>query len=165
MTEGSAMLDRFRLRFWSVSIPAVCALLASCAPAPKPPPVLALTMVGGADQNPAPDGTAAPIAIRVYQLTSTAKFERADVFALTDRETETLGTESAGSQEFVLTPNEKRKLDPMELKPMVQAIGIVGLFRDIDNAKWRAMAPVAASGPSNLVLAVGKQAVILKPGP
>lgn len=43
-------------------------LLARCAPAPKPPPVLTLTMVGSADQNPDPSGNAAPVAVKVYEL-------------------------------------------------------------------------------------------------
>ena len=151
-----------RVRF----LPWLCCLmlLASCAPPPKPPAVLVLNMAGGADQNPSSSGAAAPIAVRLYQLTATAKFERGDVFALTDREKATLGEDDAGSQEFVLAPGEKRKLE-IELKPMVQFVGVVALFRDIDNAKWRAMAQVATSGPTNLTLTVEKLAVTLKPTP
>jgi type VI secretion system protein VasD len=80
--------------------------LVRCGPSPKPPPVLSLTMTGGADQNPDSAGKASPVAVRIYQLTQTAKFERADVFALTEREDQTLGQDSAGSQEFVLSPGE-----------------------------------------------------------
>ena len=89
----------------------------------------------------------APVAVRIFQLTATAKFERADVFALIDREQQTLGADDAGSQEFVLAPSETRtvKLEP---KPGVSAIGIAALYRDIDHAQWRADAPVAASGPN-----------------
>ncbi len=59
-------------------------VLAYCAPPPKPPAVLTLTMVGSANQNPTLSGGPAPVAVRIYQLTATAKFERADVFALTE---------------------------------------------------------------------------------
>ncbi|MEJ0018298.1 MAG: type VI secretion system lipoprotein TssJ [Acetobacteraceae bacterium] len=137
--------------------------LAYCAPAPKPPAVLTLTMIGGADQNPDLSGKPSPVAVRIYQLTQTAKFERGDVFALTEREAQTLGQDNAGSQEFVLSPGETQT-KTFELKAGVQAIGVVVLYRDIDRAQWRAVSPVATSGPTNLTLTVGRLAIALKPG-
>jgi type VI secretion system protein VasD len=134
--------------------------LLRCAPPPKPPAVLTLTMIGAADQNPDLAGKPAPVAVRVYQLTATAKFERGDVFALTEHEQQALGQDDAGSQEFVLSPGETQPRT-FELKPGVQAIGIVALYRDIDNSQWRAVAPVADSGPTKLVLNVGKLAISL----
>ena len=147
-------------------LPALVApfVLLQCAPPPKPPAVLTLTMIGSADQNPDLAGKPAPVAVRIYQLTATAKFERGDVFALTEHEQQTLGGDDAGSQEFVLSPGETQT-KTFELKPMVQAIGIVVLYRDIDNAQWRADAPAAASGPTKLLLNVGKLAISLKPAP
>jgi type VI secretion system protein VasD len=145
-------------------LPALAApfALLQCGPKPKPPPVLTITMVGSADQNPDASGKASPVAVRLYQLTTTAKFERGDVFALTEHEQQTLGTDDAGSQEFVLSPGETQT-KTFELKPMVQAIGVVVLYRDIDTAQWRADAPVADSGPTKLLLNVGKLAITLKP--
>ena len=137
-------------------------VLARCAPPPKPPPVLTLTMVGSADQNPDLSGKPAPVAVRIYQLTATAKFERGDVFALTEHEQQTLGQDDAGSQEFVLSPGETQT-KTFELKQGVQAVGVVVLYRDIDRAQWRADAPVATSGPTRLLLNVGKLAISLKP--
>jgi type VI secretion system protein VasD len=130
---------------------------------PPPPPVVTLTMIGGADQNPDAAGKPAPVAVRIYQLTQTAKFERNDVFALTEHEQQTLGQDDAGSQEFVLSPGETQT-QAFEPKPGVQAVGIVVLYRDIDAAQWRADAPVAGSGPTKLTLNVGKLAITLKPG-
>ena len=138
-------------------------LLAHCGPEPKPPAVLTLVITGSTDQNPDINGKAAPVAVRIYQLTATAKFERGDVFALTEHEQQTLGTDSAGSQEFVIKPGESRTLS-FELKPQVQSIGIVALYRDIDRAQWRADAPAATSGPTKLALNIAKLAVTLKPG-
>ena len=57
--------------------------LARCA-GPPPPPVLTLTITGTAEQNPDGAGRASPVAVRVYQLSGTAKFEQSDVFALKD---------------------------------------------------------------------------------
>ena len=138
-------------------------LLARCAPPPKPPAVLTLTMVGGKDQNPDPTGKPAPIKVMVYQLTATGKFEVSDWTALTEHEQQTLGQdEAAAAQPFVVSPGETQT-QSFELKHGVQAIGIVALYRDIDNAKWRADAPVADSGPIKLTLNIGKNAVTLQP--
>ena len=133
---------------------AALALLATrCSSSPPPPAVLTLTVIGGPDQNPDASGRPAPVAVRLFELNGTAKFERADVFALTEREQQTLGGDSQGSEEFVLTPGETRNIT-RELKKGVQFVGVAVLFRDIDQSRWRAEAPVAASGPSKLTLKI-----------
>ena len=145
-------------------VPTLAAPLAllRCAPPPKPPAVLTLVMTGSADQNPDVSGKPSPVAVRIYQLTATAKFERGDVFALTEHEQQTLGQDDVGSQEFVLSPGETQT-KTFELKSGVQAVGVVVLYRDIDRAQWRAHAPVASSGPTKLALNVGKLAINLRP--
>ncbi|MBV9734343.1 MAG: type VI secretion system lipoprotein TssJ [Acidisphaera sp.] len=136
---------------------------ARCAPPPPPPPpVLTLTINAGPDINPDAAGHPASVAVRMFNLNATAKFERADVFALTDRERDTLGDDDAGSEEFVLSPGENRTIT-RELKKGVQFIGIAVLFRDIDHATWRAIAPVAANGPSKLTLKLAKITASLAP--
>jgi type VI secretion system protein VasD len=140
-------------------------LLASCSPPPPPPPpVVTLVVTAGADQNPDAAGKPSPVAVRVFQLNATAKFERADVFALIDREQQTLGADDAGSEEFVLAPSESRTLK-IEPKPGVSAIGVTVLYRDIDHAHWRATAPIASSGSTKLAATIRASAVTLKPGP
>ena len=144
-------------------LPAVAVLLTRCGPSPKPPPVLTLTIVGGADQNPDPSGVAAPVAVNVYQLTATAKFQSSDWTALTEREQVTLGSdEAAPSQQYVIAPGQTQT-ESFELQPGVQAIGIVVLYRNIDHAQWRAMAPATRNGPTRLTLTIGKLAATLKP--
>jgi type VI secretion system protein VasD len=147
-----------------VLLPALLAPLAllRCAPPPKPPPVLTITMIGSKDQNPDVDGSAKPVAVRIYQLTSTAKFERSDVFALTEHEQQTLGQDDVGSQEFLLSPGETQT-QTFGLKNGVNSIGVVVLYRDIDKSQWRADAPAADSGPTKLLLNVNKLAITLKP--
>ncbi len=138
-------------------------LLASCASPPPPPAVLTLTIAAGADQNPDAAGTGTPVAIGLYQLNATGKFERADVFALTERQAATLGDEVAASEQFVLRPGEQRVVT-RELKKGVQFVGIVVLFRDIDHATWRVMAPAAGSGPTNLRVSTAGIVAKLAPG-
>ena len=139
-------------------------VVARCAPAPKPPAVLTLVITGAADQNPDPAGKPAPVAVRLYQLTTTAKFERSDWTSLTEHEQATLGQDDAGSEEVVISPGQTLT-KTIALKPGVQALGVVVLYRDIDHAQWRAEAPVASSGPTKLALNVDKLAVSLKPMP
>lgn len=148
---------------------AATAVLSACSsapppPPPKPPPVVTIAISGSADQNPDASGAASPVAVRVIQLTATNKFERADVFAFIDHEQQTLGADEADSQEFILSPSEKRsiKIDP---KPGVTAIGLAALYRDIDSAHWRAVAPIASEGPTRLTGNVGKLTVTLKSEP
>lgn len=144
--------------------------LAACggkAPPPPlpPPPLLVLEMLGGADQNADAAGQATPVAAQLYPLSSTARFERADVFALTEREQATLGADSLGSEQFVLAPGERRSLERAPKLGMT-ALGVVVLFRDVDaGATWRALAPVAAEGRTRLLLRTERNRVSLAPAP
>jgi len=140
-------------------------LLAACSSKPPPPPtppVLDLAVTGSAEQNPNAAGVATPVAVHLYQLSSTAKFERADVYALIEREQATLGSDVLDSIEFVLVPSEKRAVK-QDVKAGTKALGVVVLFQNIDQAQWRASAPVAANGPTKLLLGVGKLSISLKP--
>jgi type VI secretion system protein VasD len=159
-TAGTPTRPRYnhRLTFGLLGLLA----LTTCGSPPPPPPVLTLTINGGADQNPDSAGRAAPVAVRVYQLSGVAKFEQSDVFALKDNEAKTLGAEAAsGSQEFLISPGDKKTVT-IDLKPMVSSIGVAVLYRDIDQAKWRADQPANAHGPTTLTAAVGRLALTLK---
>ena len=138
------------------------AALAGCGPKVEPPPVLTLTIQGSAGQNPDPGGTPAPVEVRVYQLTSTAAFDRAVFFALTGQEQATLGASDLGSDAYVITPGQTKTITT-ELKPGVQAIGVVAQFRQIDQATWRAHAPAAPHGPTKLTLKIDKLKISLAP--
>jgi type VI secretion system protein VasD len=124
--------------------------VSGCAGAPPPPAVVRLELQGGADQNPDPSGRPSPVALTVFLLNATAKFERADVFALTERERATLEADSAGSEQFVIAPNERRTV-VRELRQGVQALGFVALFRDVDSgARWRALVQINTSGETTI---------------
>ncbi len=133
-------------------------------PPPPPPPVLELTVSGSADQNPGADGTPRPVAVHLYQLAATDKFTNADGFAWVEHEQSTLGADELSSSEFVLKPSEKQEIK-QDLKPGTKALGVAVWFYDINNAQWRASAPVAANGTTKLVLNVGKLSVSLEPPP
>jgi type VI secretion system protein VasD len=129
-------------------------LLARCAampPVPPPPATLDLLIKAGADQNPDASGAPAPVVVRLYYLAATGRFASADAYALMQRDRATLGDDRVGSEEIVLRPGEAVTVT-RDLKPGVQFLGVAVLFRDIDRATWRAVAPVAGNGPTKLVL-------------
>ncbi len=139
--------------------------LARCGPPPPPPPpALTVAIVCGTDQNPDSSGRPSPVAIRLYYLNTSAKFESSDIFALTERESATLGADDAGSEEFVLRAGESRTIDRVP-KSGVQFLGVTALFRDIDHATWRVVQPVAAHGPTRLSLTTSGLTVSLQPAP
>jgi type VI secretion system protein VasD len=133
-----------------LALPAI--LAARCSSAEEPA-VLTLAVLGGADQNPDRAGLPTTVAVKLFQLKSSSAFERADVFALIEREQQTLGADGLGSEQFVIRPGETRTVT-RELKPGAQFIGTVVLFREIDRARWRGIAPVATSGPSRRSLTI-----------
>jgi type VI secretion system protein VasD len=138
--------------------------LGACASPPPPPPSVTLKVAAGADQNPDPTGRASPVAVHVFFLKGTARFERSDWTQLTERERDTLGPDSGGSEQFVFAPGERREIT-RELQAGVQAIGVVALFRDVDaGARWKAFRTIAPSGATTLNLTLGRNTVSLAAG-
>ncbi|MBN8872221.1 MAG: type VI secretion system lipoprotein TssJ [Rhodospirillales bacterium] len=130
---------------------------------PPPPPSLELTIACGPVINPDETGAPAPVAVRIYLLSAETRFQRADVFALTEREKATLGGDGAMAEELIVRPSSRQTLSPA-LKPDTHQLGVVVLFRDIDHAQWRAMAPIAANGPTRLTLKIETNSASLAPG-
>jgi type VI secretion system protein VasD len=143
--------------------PAAALLLQGCGgkpPPPPPPAILNLTVNAGKTQNPEADGQPAPVSVHLYQLTATGAFEGADVFALSEHEAATLGADLLQSEAFNFAPGETRSFK-RTLKPGAQFLGVAVFFRDIDRAKWRVFAPLAASGPTSLTLSTSALQVSL----
>ena len=140
---------------------APAALLAGGCAGPPAPPVVDLTVRAGPDINPNPAGTPVSVALRLYSLTARGRFEAADVYSLMQREAQVLGAESAGFEEVVVRPGDVRKVTLMP-KPGVRFVGIAVLFRDIDRAQWRLVAPIAESGLTRLALSIsGNRAALV----
>ena len=129
---------------------------------PPAPPVVDVTIRATPDINPNPAGTPVSVAVRLYSLNARGRFESADVYSLMQREAQTLGTESMGFEEVVVRPGESRKVTLMP-KPGVRFIGIAVLFRDIDRAQWRMVAPIAESGLSRFAISISGTRAALVP--
>lgn len=134
---------------------ALPAVLAGCAaPPPKPPATLALTIIGGAGQNPDPSGTAEPVAVRIYPLVTAGKFAAADPYTLMGKATAALGSDLAGPAEQVIVAPGATAHVTHKLPGQAQSVGIVVLFRAIDKASWRLVVPVQPHVENALTLRI-----------
>jgi type VI secretion system protein VasD len=134
--------------------------VANCG-GPPAPAVVELSIRASSDVNPNPAGTPVSVAVRLYSLMGRGRFMSADAYALMDREKATLGDESAGSEEVVVRPGENRNMT-LAPKPGVRYLGVAVLFREIDRAQWRAIAPIATTGLTRLVLTISRNKAVLE---
>jgi len=145
-----------------VALAAVLSFAGCAAPPPPPPPVLTLNIAGSAGQNPDPTGAGTTVAVRVYELAATGKFQAADVYTLTGSESTALGTdEVTGSTQFLIAPGQVQS-QTLNLPPGVNFVGIAVLFREINQSSWKLTAPVAAHGPTTITVQVQKLGASLK---
>jgi len=144
-TAGRGAAGRVRAGVTACLAILIRAACAAAPPPPAPPPeptVVQVNLVGAPGLNPDPGGRPSPVAVRVYQLRSPASFQQADIFQLLERESEVLGADLAGRSEVTVRPGATESLT-LRPGPDVRYIGVVALYRDVDNAIWRAGAPVS----------------------
>ena len=122
------------------------------------PPLLRGTIAVDSNVNPDRAGRPSPIVVRVYELKSVAAFNSADFFALFDNEQATLSGELVGREEFQLQPAETRQYQ-RQLQPVTKFIGVVGAFRDLEQARWRQTAPVPKKSKPAITIGVQARAV------
>lgn len=121
-------------------------LVVGCAsdpelPPPPPPTLVNLQIEASANLNADSNGNGAPVMLRVYELREQSNFSAADFFALYDNEQATLSADLARKQNLLLKPGETKKLT---IKPDddVASVGFFAAFRQLDRARWRAIAEV-----------------------
>ncbi len=155
--------------WWALAtVPAL--LVAGCAaPADRPVaaaggpvPALELLIIGGADQNPNESGRPTAVAVHLYQLAATARFQGSEPFDLIVRERAVLGAEDLDSEEVTIGPGARRVVEH-DLRPGTRTLGVAVLFRDIDRTQWRLSAPVASGGRTRLTLRVRGNTATLEP--
>jgi type VI secretion system protein VasD len=148
----------------------VVAALLGCASAPpppspkadKPPPELRIEVIAARDANRDPAGRALPIVVRVYQLKVEGAFARADFFSLYDKESATLGGDLVAREEVTLVPGQRR-LIVQPLNPMTTHLGVVGSFRDVDRATWRALEAITPGQDNTIQVDVRAAAIAAQP--
>ena len=135
-----------------IAIAAVTGCAAAPPPPPPPPPKLSVNVVAATYLNPDANGRASPVVMRVYELKSPTQFANADFHALFDQDRAALASDIVAREEFVLRPGETKAIDKL-LAPDTQAIGVMAAFRDIERARWRAVAALTPA-KDNIVTVV-----------
>ena len=143
-TIGTTQRARVRLLAWATLAAAIG--VAGCAGAPPPPKptVVAATVQATASANPDARKRASPLVVRIYELKSSAAFEAADFLSLYERDQATLAAEMGAREEFTLRPGDTKPWEKT-VAADVRFIGVIGAFRDIERARWKAIVPVKAN--------------------
>lgn len=145
---------------WSRSLlPLVCtlALAVGCG---SSPPLLRGAINTDPSVNPDRGGRPSPIVVRIYELKSVAAFNSADFFALYDKESETLGGDLVGREEYQLQPAETRQYQ-RQLQPDTKFIGVIGAFRDLEQSRWRQAVAVPAKRSPTIAIGIQARAITL----
>lgn len=124
------------------------------------PPLLQGAIKAAPATNPDLRGRPSPIVIRVYELRARGAFDSADFFSLFEKESEALGGELVGREEYDLRPGETRPYR-RQLQADTKFIGVVAAFRDLENSRWRQTASVPAKRQVTLTIGVEAKAVTM----
>jgi len=138
----------------------VCAVglaLAGCASAPKPTTVTG-SIEAVAQLNPSAARRPSPMLLRIYELKTAAAFNGADFMSLYQSDQATLGAELLAREEVTLKPSESRPYSKT-LAQDTRFIGIMGAYRDVERATWRAVVPVQPGKPQKLIIKAGELAI------
>ncbi|MDP4537676.1 type VI secretion system lipoprotein TssJ [Alkalimonas collagenimarina] len=109
------------------------------------PPSTTLHFRVAHDLNPDQNERPSPVIVKVYELASKTVFENQDFFALYDDPSAVLRTDLLKKDEFVFEPGQSSE-SRMELHPATKAVGVIVAYRDIENARWRAVVDVKPTG-------------------
>ena len=124
------------------------------------PPLLKGSIKADSGANPDVRGRPSPVVVRIYELKAATAFNAADYFSLFDREQEALGAELVGREEYHVRPGETRPYQ-RQLQPDTKFIGVAAAFRDLENARWKQVAPVPAKGEPAVTIGVDGTAISL----
>jgi len=132
------------------------AALAGCGSAS--PPLLQGSLKAEPATNPDLDGRPSPVVVRVYELKSLGAFNSADFLSLFERESETLGADLVGREEYDVRPAETRPYR-RQLQSDTKFIGVIEAFRDLENSRWRQVAAVPPKKVISIAIGVESRAV------
>ena len=122
------------------------------------PPLLQGSIKAAPAINPDQNGRPSPVVVRIYELKSLGAFNSADFFSVFERESETLGSDLVGREEYDLGPAETRPYR-RQLQPDTKFIGVIAAFRDLENSRWRQTTPVPAQKKVSITIGLEARAV------
>jgi type VI secretion system protein VasD len=111
--------------------------------------------------NPDLNGRPSPLVLRFYELKSLSVFNSADFFNLFEQDVALLGEELQMRDEFVFQPGETRNLE-RDLRLDTRYLGVVGAYRDIENARWRNSVKIEPGEDLQLFIELGAKGIDIK---
>lgn len=130
-------------------------LLAGCSGVPS----VQATFEADRELNPDINGRPSPLVVRFYELKSLSVFNNADFFNLFEQDVALLGDELEMRDELAFQPGERKRLE-RELRPDTRYLGIIGAYRDIENARWRNS--IAVDDDLEMVIELGAKGIEIR---
>jgi type VI secretion system protein VasD len=112
------------------------------------------------DLNPDHEGNPSPLVVRLYELKSATAFNNSGFFSLYDNDSIELGDDMKGREEMEFQPGQALLLE-RELEPETRYIGVMAAYRDIENARWRAVLEVEPGSDTEVIIALDRLAVTI----
>lgn len=119
-----------------------------------------LRLIAKGDLNLDDNGRPSPLVVRVVELRSAQSFEAAEFFSLFESEQETLGADWVASEEIELKPGDIKDLK-IALQPDSQLLGIIGAYRQLEDANWRLVMPFNLHEKNRQTLIFSSQGVAM----
>ncbi|MCU7936486.1 MAG: type VI secretion system lipoprotein TssJ [Candidatus Thiodiazotropha sp. (ex Dulcina madagascariensis)] len=119
-----------------------------------------VTMNADHSVNPDINGRPSPIVARIYELKSLSVFNNADFFNLFEQDVALLGDEMLMRDELHFQPGEIKALE-RDLQPDTRYVGVIGAYRDIENATWRRSIEIDVHDETTFVIEFGKSGINL----
>gem|GEM_PF-643145 len=111
--------------------------------------------------NQSRSGRASPLKVRLYELKSFRTFKKVDFDSLYEDDKATLGADLLEQDELQFKPNEARHYT-RELQTETRYIGLIAAYRDIDNARWRAILKIKPLETRRIVVHLEAKGIRLK---
>lgn len=131
-------------------------------PQPPPPTLLELDISASARLNQSPDGIAAPLLVRVYELSDSGRFLGSSFFPLYEDDSATLSADLIARDELRLGPGDTRTLRKT-LNPATAMIGVLAAYRSTEGRRWREVLAVAPEVTNAMRLELGPRELKLTP--
>jgi type VI secretion system protein VasD len=140
---GQGAMPRSRRALFTTAWLAAVTVLAGCAGAPKPPKPTQVegTIAASPGLNPSVNQRPSPLLVRIYELRSPTAFNQADFMSLYQGDQAALAADLVVREEIMLQPGESRPFT-RQLNPDTRFIGVIGAYRNLERATWRAVVPI-----------------------
>lgn len=119
---------------------------------------LDLTLTASDRVNPDVNGRPSPIVVRLLELRNPVAFENADFFSLYGRAENTLPKDLVSSEEWELRPGEQVALK-LRATPGSRYLGVLAAYRDLPQARWRHVVPLAVESRTQVDLLLDEAGV------